>query len=300
MPAEILGSLIGQASAAQVANMQQNKNFRDNIMLWRMQQDYNLPVNQVARLREAKLSPHSIYGHSSPVNTASQAPAPIDYATSHAVAQQGVNTMMQIMQMEKMKAEIKNINADTEGKGVVTGINQIEKDFRAKTLGLSQQQQERGIQLLKAQEQLTFNMSEVEEEKLLKTIAETAGLETDNLQKSRMNPKIYEQAVENILKTAADAAYTKAMTTKVPYEKRLLINQAEELKARAANLYKDTELKQFAVDLSKMNLTPNDHVILRLLLGEAMKDGKLTSSDIMRHVGKDKPLDMGLLNFLID
>ena len=49
-----------------------------------------------------------------------------------------------------------------------------------------------------------------------------------------------------------------------------------------------------------MNLTPTDHVVLRLLIGEAMKDGKINSDDIKRIAGKDKPIDLGLFNFLID
>lgn len=284
--AQALGGVIQQGMAQGQSAMQMEKNFRDNIILWRLQQDYNKPVNQVARLREAKLSPHSIYGHSSPVNTASQAPAPIDYATAHATSQQGINTMLQMMQLEKMKAEIKNINANTDSTGVNTQIAQIEKEFRAKTLGLSQQQQEYGIELIKAQTEQMQALTETEQERLLQVIVQRIGGELDNLQKQRINPYAVEKLIADIENTVADAKYKQALQSKVKYEKQLLMAQADQLRASAANISKDTELKQFAVDLSKKGLTPQDNVWARIVLGKILSDGKINANDLKMFINQ--------------
>lgn len=288
MPAEILGSLLGQASAAQVANMQQNKNFHDNIMLWRMQQDYNLPVNQVARLREAKLSPHTIYGHSAPVNTASQAPQPVDYATAHKYSQQGIDVMMALMQIEKMKAEIKNIDAQTQLTGVNTGIQEIEQQFRAKTLHLGQQQQQEGINLLKLQQDQTAALTQTEQARLDQVIATTAGLLQENEYRAKYNPISLQQATKNVLKTIADTKLAQAQASKVPSEKKVLEAQAYQLNRSAQSIEYDIELKNFSYQLSRIGLTPQDPVYVRLVLGQSMKSGRLSGQDIKDALmGKD-------------
>ena len=88
--------------------MQQEAN-QQNVDLWRMQTEYNTPVNQIARLRKANLNPNLIYGN--PTNTADSVPEM--KASKNERYQMDPLAMANAMLMSK---QMQNLEADNEVK----------------------------------------------------------------------------------------------------------------------------------------------------------------------------------------
>lgn len=74
----LLGGLLGMSSqsSANRQNMELAKySFDRNVDMWNMQNEYNLPINQMERLRAAGLNPNLVYGNGSVTgNTIGSAP----------------------------------------------------------------------------------------------------------------------------------------------------------------------------------------------------------------------------------
>lgn len=117
--AQGIGGLIGIGNSVlqhhynkQLAEMQ----FKQNLQMWNLQNEYNSPTAQRKRLEEANLNPALMYGNGSvSAGNASQMPQ---------YQQMGVDigqNMMSALQMAQVVANIKNVNADTEGKKIQNG-----------------------------------------------------------------------------------------------------------------------------------------------------------------------------------
>ena len=71
--AKILGSKLFQTGASQLLQHKANKklaqySFDKNVEMWKMQNDYNNPRNQMARFTDAGLNPNLMYGKGTPGN----------------------------------------------------------------------------------------------------------------------------------------------------------------------------------------------------------------------------------------
>ena len=90
-----------------------NRNFQRE--MWNANNEYNKPVNQMARLDEAGINPHLAYANGQPMNV-SNAPA----NTPNQEAPKMHLDFGAILQALRTKAEIENINADTAQKSAQT------------------------------------------------------------------------------------------------------------------------------------------------------------------------------------
>lgn len=66
MPFGAIGSAIGSIFSANIANQgvrdSNQQNYKNQVKLWKMQNEYNKPENQMKRLQEAGLNPNLVYG----------------------------------------------------------------------------------------------------------------------------------------------------------------------------------------------------------------------------------------------
>lgn len=113
-----------------------------NLELWREQSEWNKPINQLARLREAGMNPNLIYGSGSVQNTISSAPkmeaserrGDIDILGMLGMYQQIQNGAMQrdLMSEQIKKLKLEENNAMIKGVGMIldnVGKN-VENDYR--------------------------------------------------------------------------------------------------------------------------------------------------------------------------
>lgn len=92
---------------------QKNRDFQRE--MWNANNEYNKPINQMARLEEAGINPHLAYANGQPMNV-SNAPA----NTPNQEAPKMHMDFGAMLQALRTKAEIDNINADTAQKSAQT------------------------------------------------------------------------------------------------------------------------------------------------------------------------------------
>tara|TARA_B110000305_G_C19455001_1_gene650349 strand:+ start:2247 stop:3026 length:780 start_codon:yes stop_codon:yes gene_type:complete len=131
----IIGSIIGNAGARK----RQKQADKANIKFWEMQNAYNDPAQQMARLTKAGLNPNLIYGQSvggatgqaGQVAPSKAAPYSMDIGSS-------VKTGMAAYQTQ---AQVNNIDVDTQDKMLQLGVNkeflreQAEQTLQKQRLG---------------------------------------------------------------------------------------------------------------------------------------------------------------------
>lgn len=107
---------------------------------WNLENAYNSPTAQLQRLKEAGLNPDLVYGGgisntstSSPQMTSGAPATPMDWSALAGKKSIG-DSVQQSLQNQLTKAQIDNINADTEKKGGETSLLADEKQFRAAIL----------------------------------------------------------------------------------------------------------------------------------------------------------------------
>ena len=98
---------------AQRRENQKNRDFQRE--MWNANNEYNKPINQMARLEEAGINPHLAYSNGQPMNV-SNAPA----NTPNQEAPQMHLDFGAMLQALRTKAEIDNMNADTAQKTAQT------------------------------------------------------------------------------------------------------------------------------------------------------------------------------------
>lgn len=176
---------IGSNVAQTIANSNLNKKnrawqekmfdqqYQRNVELWKMQNAYNTPAEQVKRLRQAGLNPNLLYGNGSAATgnageiSAADVPStptsvPYDFSQASNGLASGIamyqNWRMNELNMEKVRSQTENINANTiyqqsmsrgqDTKNKLLGVDldwawkNYNLDYAAKRLGMNKTQAE--------------------------------------------------------------------------------------------------------------------------------------------------------------
>lgn len=170
--------LLGNAGTA-LANSNMNKknrnwqekmsalNYQRNIELWKMQNEYNTPSEQVRRLRAAGLNPNLLYGNGSAAtgNASDISPAdvpstpssvPYDFSqASNGIASalaQYQNWQLNNLNMNKVRNETENIaaqtayhNALTAGRNINNDIDRVTRDMARKNAEIDYLSKQAGL-----------------------------------------------------------------------------------------------------------------------------------------------------------
>lgn len=135
-----------QSIKAQMSENERNRQFNSEqaekayarqLEFWRMQQEYNTPAALMKRYKDAGLNPDLVYGEVSPVNASSSSPT-ASYSGSVGSDLSTKRTIGDIasmaLQMQREKAEIDNIKADTANKNANTAGTLTYNQFQEKLL----------------------------------------------------------------------------------------------------------------------------------------------------------------------
>lgn len=162
-------SSAGSTAATNVANANLNKKNREwqekmtalqyqrNIEMWNMQNRYNLPVAQIQRLRAAGLNPNLMYGNgsgstgmASDISSADVPSTPSTIPYDFSQASNGVasalamyqNWQLNNLNMEKVRNESQNIEAQTAYNRALTAGRLINNDIDRVTRSMAQKNAE--------------------------------------------------------------------------------------------------------------------------------------------------------------
>lgn len=214
---------------------------RDALADWNMQNEYNSPMSQMARLRDAGLNPNLVYGHGS-----AQSPAGVPRgvnADSWRPTAPTVNTgsaLSAYYDIQLKEAQIDNMKATN----TVLQQDAIMKTFQAMKEGTELRMTE-GSDPNNLYESLKQTQLSVAKSMLDKTRAETSTLLDRNEREALTNVQSLREGVERIATMRLG---------------RKLTDQ------QIQSLDKDNQLKQLDIDLRRQyNIGPNDPLYIRLL-----------------------------------
>ena len=187
----------GQNRANRRFQLQENERNRQfAVDMWNRQNEYNLPTNQMSRLREAGINPHLAYSNGTPMNT-SNAPASPTGIGSLPAGEAAQLNVGEIFNALMMKAQIKNIDADTEKKKAEKA--QVENQ----TAGIGLDNQIKGIQL-NYQDKIFASQLGLTEQQIKESESRiSSALITDEkarqeIEKIKSDKKLTDQQVQNL------------------------------------------------------------------------------------------------------
>ena len=167
--------------------------------MWNKQNEYNLPTNQMQRLRDAGINPHLAYSNGQPMNT-SNAPATPSGVGS---LPQGIAPQMNIGEIFNAlmtKAQIKQMEAQTE-KTLAE-----KEEVEARTEGIGKDNKVKDIELTHKDRQILaeigVNEQNIEESKSRIESSEIANRKMEQeIENLRSTKNLTDQQVENLKKT---------------------------------------------------------------------------------------------------
>jgi len=133
-PKKFFGELIGQINGS----YQQEEANRMAMQSWNMMNDYNHPVQQMQRLKEAGLNPLLVYGSGSVTGNTTGSPALVGGGVSTPVesAFRGLGNIMSVLQG---KANIDNTHAQTAASNAAAGASTAQASNLSAQASVNQQ-----------------------------------------------------------------------------------------------------------------------------------------------------------------
>lgn len=207
--------------------------------MWNKQNEYNLPTNQMQRLRDAGINPHLAYSNGQPMNTSNAPASP----TGIGSMPQGIAPQMNIGEIFNAlmtKAQIKQMEAQTE-KTIAE-----KEEVEARTEGIGKDNKVKDIELTYKEREILANIGVTEGQiDIIKSNLETAKINDDKLRK--------------------EIEYIEANTAKTKQEKENLEKNLVLIGAQVLNILEDTELKRAQrglVDIQKGNVQQQTKLLL--------------------------------------
>lgn len=203
-PTVVLGTLSAAGNVVSTAMNNKAQKKADqrannyNLAMWNMQNEYNSPVNQMARYAAAGLNPNLIYGQGSSGN-ASAMPhvqvTPRRYADPSASLSAAVGLMSTAMQMEDARANIRMKDAQTER---ILGQKETD-DVKRAQLFVDKLQQNRLIaaRIEQMRRQGTLTYEQARHLRLLSLHQEEKDVLAINTAKEKLNELMLERDIKN-------------------------------------------------------------------------------------------------------
>lgn len=255
------------------ANANYDKQRQDNLADFTKQNEYNSPTSQMARLRDAGLNPHLVYGNGAATeasagvksaDTGSYNPRVNNYegiATGTQSALEAYfDTQLKTQQVDNLKKQNTVLTQESYLKAQQTATLAMQT---AKTeFDLKQAQSLSGYSLQAAEANVKKLNSEIETQSLNRqqTIQSMEISQERNLREAASNATSIKEALSRMAAQQLQNAKTYQETANA--------------RATMANIKKDGELKELDAKLKRDNIQPSDNIIFRQLqrLWNKLKD----------------------------
>lgn len=218
---------------------------RDSLADWAMQNEYNSPVMQMKRLRDANLNPHLIYGSGSPANEAGVPRSPtaqtMDYKPIQMDMSGVANSLGSYYDIQLKEAQVHNL----EKQGTLLTVDSLlklaqEASTRQGTKKLDVETQQAEFNLGMSNE-LRNNSLAMAEQQLKKLAAET-GATLTGTEIAKANSE------SSIAKAVVEIAKMRAETGLIPLQRK-------QLSAVIQGILSDNEIKKLDAQLARAGVT---------------------------------------------
>lgn len=239
---------------------------KDSIADWQMQNEYNSPGQQMARLKAAGLNPNLVYGSGAVANNASAprqadfdqpSQIPIRFDTG-SIVNDYYDTKLRQAQTDNLEAQRRVIEQDA-------ALRAAQIASVAASTSKTGVDTERGLFDLSQAQRLADTSVATAEANLRKINVDIDYTLDNNERQAALATNTLAQGAEAILRSRSERA-----TGEV---------QRRQLEEQIKNVRNDTKLKDLDIDLRKMGINPNDPMYMRIL-GRIVGDPAKTVEDI--------------------
>lgn len=257
IPFGSLFELVG-AGAGAIAQGVQNRKSRDwsermygrqvmdSLAFWNMQNKYNTPAAQMQRYKDAGLNPNLIYGQSNvsgPISRPDMKEPEFKAADYSGIGRAG-GRLLDMYDIQIKQAQTDNLKDQN------TVLQEEAALKRAQTLNVLKNTDRTAFDL-EFDKQMVETSAEARKESLRKLQAETQMAISENERRAAMNAGNLREQMERILNIRADRARTEA--------------DRRRIEAQIDNIWKDSEIKRFEIELNRSSLTKSDGLYWRVL-----------------------------------
>lgn len=249
-----------------------NKQRADNLADWHMQNEYNSPSGQMARLREAGLNPNLVYGHGADAQMGApvrQASAP-DSKSQDAPDVKQSGSILDYYDIKMKEAQVNNLEAQNT---VLTN----DAALKAAQTHNVEQQTRRGEFDYGFESEVRPYSLEFRKGAVAKQSAETKTMLDRNEREIAMNTMSLKKTVEEILNYRKARAKTD--------------QEIKEIQQRIKLMEKDEKIKDYEIKLNEQGIQKNDPVYWRVLNGlvngHGVPEGLLGAPPKQMRIGKD-------------
>lgn len=225
---------------------QYDKARADSLADWNMQNEYNSPASQMARLREAGLNPNLVYGKGA--DNTSQAVRSTDTKSWNPKTPEfNFNAQQSLL----ISADLAMKAAQTDNLKVQNSVLEQEKLLKGAQTIATTANASRSQFDLEFEKSLVDISAETRRQLLRKSQADTTYTLDQNERAAAMQAPNLAAAIQNVLNLKKNAAKTDADIR--------MVNEAIE------NMKKDGKLKDLDIAMREKGINPNDNIFLRVI-----------------------------------
>lgn len=261
---------------------------------WEMQNEYNHPSSQMARLREAGLNPNLVYGKGAD-NTASmvRSSSPGQWSPKAPVSQQGQvlsQGLMSYYDLKMKQAQIDNLRVQN------TVLDQDRMLKLAQTLSVAKGTDKTGLEIETGMFDLALK-NDLRETSLEMAKGQVGKLKADTDYVLNQTETAALMRAPNLTKAGEEILNLRLSRAKTDAEIRHIRQQVENL--RNGNVLQDLDIQ-----LKRLGIQPSDNIAARMLgriLGSSDSDGGVLSPKGVEATRKGTPLfnpGLDILQFL--
>ncbi|QCS37331.1 DNA pilot protein [Tortoise microvirus 86] len=220
----------------------------DKLAQWHMENEYNSPVSQMQRLRQAGLNPNLVYGKGAdniggsiaPTATKNYSPTAPQFDLGGPVS----SGLMSYYDIAMKEAQTDNLKAQNT-------VAYQEAALKAAATANTIQSTAKGEFELDMARTLRQNSLDFAEANLKKVQADTQFQLSENERRSIMQTQTLKESVERIMSMRAQRAHTHA--------------DVERIKAQTKNILNSNEFQKYDLEFKKLGINPSDPMYLRFL-----------------------------------
>ncbi len=247
----IIGNIISTAMTNRSNREMQREANEQNERLWREQMEYNSPVNQMARFKQAGLNPNLAYGDNG------NAGAPPEYVSSKNQAPQFdpmaiANAMLLDRQMKQVDADIAVKQAQADNINADTNLKVEEFDYKPILRGLEERSRSYQDELTQSISKLNSKQAEDIEKRLNEWLSDAPYRQAEWMNKLN-------QQLADLNLTKAQVNYYQDLSRKVQTEINAIVKELKMLYDTPFTL--DGKDGSLAFHLSRQHLLLNQNTI---------------------------------------